>query len=231
MANGLANGLANGDLPVAFCILAPARFREPIVRLSRPALSGLLAAVLLASLAPQRASAQRRPGVGMGFYTYTGLVAGDVELGQVTGTTAYAEGPTVTLSGVVSAPLLKLRKKALIVALRGTAISYGNSDGCLIVPPSADCQQRRFTERFTVLTGMAWDIRESLLRVTAGPALYSVERDGARFGTQVRVDYARPRQGSRMPTLFLSRSFLGSQKGRGVGFTTIGLGIRTAKKQ
>jgi hypothetical protein len=167
----------------------------------------------------------------MGFYTYTGLASADVELGQVTGTTAYAEGPTVTLSGLVSAPLVKLRKKAVIVGLRGTAISYGNNDGCLIVPPSAECQQRRFTERVTLLTGMAFDIRESLLRVTAGPALYSVEREGTRIGTQLRVDYTRPRQGSRMPTLFLSRSFMGSQRGRGAGFTTIGLGIRTAKKQ
>lgn len=200
------------------------------MRLTFPALPRLLGAAALLAVFTSTAAAQRRPGVGMGFYTYTGLLAGDVELGQVTGTTAYAEGPNVTLSGVVTAPLMKLRKKAVIVGLRGTAISVGNN-GCLIVPPSNECQDRRFTERVTLLTGMAWDIRESLLRVTAGPALYTVEKDGARFGTQVRVDYARPRQGSRMPTLFLSRSFLGSQRGRGVGFTTLGLGLRTAKKQ
>lgn len=205
------------------------------MRLPFPAPSRLLTAALLivaaAASAAAPATAQRRPGVGMGFYTYTGLVAADVELGQVTSTTAYAESPSVTLSGVVSAPLMKLRKKALIVAARGTAFSVGNKDGCLIIPPSAECQQRRFTERLTVLTGMAWDIRESLVRLTAGPALFSVEQQGARVGTQLRLDYARPRQGSRMPTLFISRSFLGSQRGRGVGFTTLGLGIRTAKKQ
>ncbi len=207
----------------------PALFRLPTASFFATLPAALLAGVVM--LTSSSALAQRRPGVGMGFYTYTGLVAADIEVGQVNGTTGFAEGPTVTLSGIVAAPLMKLRKKALIIAARGTAISYGNSDGCYVIPPSPECQQRRFTERLTLLPGMAWDIRESLVRVMAGPALYSVEREGSRIGTQIRVDYARPRQGSRMPVLFLSRSFLGSQRGRSAGFTTIGIGIRTAKKE
>jgi hypothetical protein len=151
----------------------------------------------------------------MGFYTYTGLVSTDVEVGSVTSTTAFAEAPSVAASVLVSVPLAKLKRKAIIAALRGTPIGFGNSDGCLIIPPDTSCQQRRFSERVTMLVGGAFDIRETLLRVTAGPSLYSVEKSGTRIGTQVRLDFTSPRQGSRMPTMFLSRTFLGSQNGRG----------------
>jgi hypothetical protein len=200
----------------------------PLPRLCT-ALAAVSAAALLAL--PYTSQAQRRPGVGTGFYTYTGLLSTDIEAGSVTGTTAFAEGPTVAASVLVSTALKKLTRKAVIVGLRGTALSLGNNDGCYIVAPSTECQNRRFTERLTLLPGMAWDIRESLLRVTGGPTLFSVEGEGLRLGTQLRVDFARPRQTSTMPTIFLSRSFLGSQRGRGVGFTTLGIGYRFAQKK
>jgi hypothetical protein len=202
------------------------------VRLSPIALTRLAVVAAAAALfAPSLASAQRRPGVGMGFYTYTGLVTGEVEIGQVSGTTAYAEGPKVTLSGMFTMPLAKLRKKAIILGLRGTAVSYGNSDGCYIVAPSTECRNRRFTERVTLLPGMSFDIRTVLVRFMAGPTLYSVEKEGSRVGTQVRMDFTRPGIGSTMPTAFVSRSFMGSQFGREAGFTTLGIGLRKANKK
>lgn len=188
-----------------------------------------LATALMA--VPHEAAAQRRPGVGTGFYTYTGLVSTDVEAGSVSSTTAFAEAPTVAASVLVTAPLRKLKRKAIIVGVRATPLAFGNTGGCLIIPPVLSCQNRRFLERASVLPGAAFDIRETLLRVMVGPALYSVEDAGTRLGTQVRLDYTNPRQGARMPTIFLTRTFLGSQNGRGVGMTTLGVGIRFARKK
>jgi hypothetical protein len=190
-----------------------------------------LIAVPLVLTPPQTAGAQRRPGVGMGFYTYTSLVSADVEVGQVSSSTARVEAPTVALSATVAAPLKKMRTSAWIVAARGTALSFGNSDGCLITIGEPGCQQRRFTERLSLLTGAAIDIRSTVLRVMAGPVLYSVEQTGSRLGTQLRVDYGSPRVRGATPILFLSRSFMGSQGGREAGLTTIGASVRFVRKR
>jgi len=178
----------------------------------------------------QQAESQRRPGVPMGFYTTTGLLSLEVEAGSVTSTTVLAEAPSVAASLLVTGPLVMQAKRAWIAGLRGTALSLGNTDNCVRSPTVAGCQDRRFTERVALLTGGSFDIRSTVLRVMAGPALYSVQGSGTRVGTQVRLDFASPRLNGPTPALFLSRSMLGSQGGRGVGITTLGAGVRWVRK-
>jgi len=64
-----------------------------------------------------------------------------------------------------------------------------------------------------------------------GPSLHQVEQEGARIGTTVRADFASPRLRGSTPVLFLSRTFLGSQRGEAVGLTTLGLGFRWIRKR
>jgi hypothetical protein len=111
-------------------------------------------------------------------------------------------------------------------------LSAGNRNRCLVLPATgAVCQDRRFTERASVLVGGAFDIRSSMVRVLVGPALYSVEESGARIGTQLRIDYANPGVRGRFPALFLTRTFLGSQQGESVGMTMLGASMRFARKK
>ena len=191
-----------------------------------------LAALCVVSLAtPQHQSeAQRRPGVPMGFYTTTGLPTLDVEGGSVTSTTELTESPRFAVSALVTGAVVKRAKRAWIAGVRGTALSLGNGDRCSGAQGGSDCQSRRFTERVALLTGGAFDIRSTLLRVMAGPVVYGVEDSGMRIGSQVRIDYSGPRLSGPSPTLFLTRSFLGSQRGQAVGITTFGAGLRWVRK-
>lgn len=207
--------------------LARVHIPEPLVaRIGRVAASIALLAMLPAAL-----DAQRRPGVGMGFYTYTGLLTADVEGGSVSTTSGYAEAPTFAISAHVTAPLVKFRKSAWIVGVRGTPLSLGNGNACLVLPGESGCQSRRFEERVGLLTGGAFDIRETMLRVMAGPTLYDVEDTGARIGTTLRVDFSAPRLRGPTPTLFLTRTFLGNQRGEALGLTTLGAGFRWVRKR
>lgn len=190
-----------------------------------------VAAAALVVLAPQRADAQRRPGVGMGFYTTTGLVTGEVEGGNVTSTTALAEAPTVAISGLLTVPLKKAPKRAWVAALRVTPLGLGNGRSCYVTPDITGCQNLRFEERAALLAGGSFDIRTTVLRVMVGPSLHQVEQEGARIGTTVRADLASPRLRGSTPVLFLSRTFLGSQRGEAVGLTTLGLGFRWIRKR
>lgn len=218
--------------PIPFVVPALlTALRDSAVRL-RP-LSALLVALPLALpvLSPRAADAQRRPGVGMGFYTTTGLLTADLDLGQVSSSTALAEAPAIALSALVTAPLKKARKSAWLVGARGTALSFGNWRGCAMEPGSAECIQRRFVEAGAVLTGGAFDIRETILRTMVGPAIYMVEGRGPRVGTQLRLDVGSPRQGSRFPTLFLTGTFLGSERGRRVTMSSLGASLRLLRKR
>lgn len=201
------------------------------VRQSISALSALTAAAILSLAIPQHhAEAQRRPGVPMGFYTTTGLLTLEVEGGSVTSTTELTESPKFALSALVTGPVIKRAKRAWIAGVRGTALSLGNANRCNGSGGTSVCQSRRFTERVALLTGGAFDIRSTLLRVMAGPVVYGVEDSGMRVGTQLRVDYSAPRLSGPSPTLFLTRSFLGSQRGQAVGITTLGAGLRWVRK-
>jgi hypothetical protein len=195
-----------------------------------PAAFAVLTALSLA-VPTDRVEAQRRPGVGMGFFTTTALLTGDVEAGSVNSTTVYAEAPSFAGSVLVTGPLAKGRYRAWIVGARATVLSLGHDGGCYVELPLQGCQNRRFTERVAVLTGGAFDIRSTILRVMAGPALYQVESSGARVGTQLRLDLAAPRLRGPTPTLFVTRSFLGSQRGSAVGITTLGAGLRWVRKE
>ncbi len=177
------------------------------------------------------ADAQRRPGQNFGFYTTTGLVTGDIEVGTVTSSTEVAEAPTVAVSVLLTTRLVQRRKSAWIVGVRGTALSLGNSDPCFVEADAPGCQDRRFTERAALLTGGAIDIRSTILRAMVGPALYDVQGSGLRVGTQLRIDYAAPRLNGPTPTLFLTRSILGSERGSAVGLTTFGAGFRWVRRR
>lgn len=167
----------------------------------------------------------------MGFYTTTGLLSGDVEVGQVNSTTALAEVPTVALSLLATAPLMKAPKRAWIVGLRANVVGLGNGNSCFVTPDVTGCQDVRFTDRATLLTGGAFDIRSSVLRVMVGPTLYSVQGSGSRLGTTVRADLGSPRLRGSTPTLFVSRTFLGSQRGEALGITSLGAGFRWVRKR
>jgi hypothetical protein len=190
-----------------------------------------LAALAMLSTPLLQAGAQRRPGVGMGFYTTTGLPSADVEVGPVTSTTALAEAPLASVSLVLSAPVKKSAKRAWIAGARLTPLGVGNGDSCFVTPTVTGCQDVRFEERAALLAGGAFDIRSTVLRTMVGPAWYSVQGEGARIGATLRLDYAAPRLRGATPTLFFTRTFLGSQRGEGVAMSTLGVGLRWVRKQ
>jgi hypothetical protein len=167
----------------------------------------------------------------MGFYTTTGLLTADVEAGSVSSSTVYAEAPSFAASVLVTGPLVKGRKHAWIAGARGTALSFGHNDGCYIETGRQGCQNLRFTERVAVLAGGAFDIRYTVVRAMVGPVLYQVENSGARVGTQLHLDFVAPRLRGPSPTLFVTRAFLGSQRGSAVGITTLGAGLRWVRKK
>lgn len=190
----------------------------------------LLAAVALLIAVGTALPAQRRPGVGMGFYTTTGLLTGDIEGGSVTSSASVALAPTFALSGLVTASFRARRKHAWIGGLRVTALSLGNRRSC-IVEGGPGCRSRRFEERGALLTGGAFDVRAAVLRAMVGPSLYDVAGQGARLGTAVRVDFSAPQLRGSSPTLFVTRTFLGSERGEPVGMTTLGAGFRWVRKR
>lgn len=185
----------------------------------------------LAGAVPTPLTAQRRPGIGTGFYTTTGLVSADVEAGSISSNTSLAEAPSFGLSVLVTAPLQRLPKRAWIAGLRATPLAFGNSNTCVITPGVSGCQNSRFEERAALLAGGAFDIRSTILRVMAGPAYYDVEGQGARLGTSVRVDFGSPRLRGPTPTLFFTRTFLGSQRGEPAAVSTLGIGMRWVRKR
>ena len=187
--------------------------------------------VVLAAALPTLLAAQRRPGLAMGFYTTTGLLTGDVEAGSVSSSTALAEAPTFAVSLLLTAPLKRLPKRAWIVGARAGALNLGNNGSCFLTPGSGVCQNIRFEERAALLAGGAFDIRSTVLRAMVGPALYNVEGQGARLGTAVRIDFASPRLRGRTPTLFFTRTFLGSQRGEQLAISTLGAGFRWIRKR
>lgn len=202
------------------------RARFPGLLLVAIALCGALSVALPTDLA-----AQRRPGLGTGFYTTTGLVTLDLEGGTVNSSSEQAEAPSFAVSLLATAPLQRLPKRAWIVGLRANALAFGNNRECLQIPGTTGCQNVRFEERVAVLAGGAFDIRSTILRAMVGPALYSVEGQGARFGTAVRLDYAAPRLRGATPTLFFTRTFLGSERGQAIGMSTLGAGLRWVRKK
>ena len=176
------------------------------------------------------ADAQRRPGMNMGFYTTTDLRSGDIEAGSVTATTGLSESPTLSASALLTTALRRQPKRAWILGLRTTLVEFGRRRDCLQDFRTGECLSRRYAERASVVAGGAFDIRSTILRVVVGPVLYSVEDKGARIGAQIRVDFASPRLRGPTPTLFISRSVLGSERGRAVGTTTLGAGLRWVRK-
>jgi len=188
-------------------------------------------AVLALAVPQQRAEAQRRPGQNFGFYTTTGLLTGEIEAGSVNSTTAFAEVPRFAMSGLLTTRWRQRPKSAWIVGVRGTVLSLGNSDQCVVEVVTQGCLDRRFTERVALVAGGAFDIRSTILRAMVGPALFSVQGSGLRVGTQLRFDYAAPRLSGPTPTLFLTRSMLGSQRGRSVGISTFGVGLRWVRRR
>ncbi|WP_396221007.1 hypothetical protein [Gemmatimonas sp.] len=194
-------------------------------------LSTAAVSVALAVAMPTLLSAQRRPGVGMGFYTTTGLITGEVEGGSVTSSTALASSPSFEASFLLTAPLKKMPKRAWIAGVRARALALGDNDYCSVRPEPGGCQIRRFDERAAFLAGGAFDIRSTVLRALVGPALFRVEQEGTRFGTQVRLDFASPRLSGPTPTLFYTGTFLGSQRGESVVISTIGAGFRWVRKR
>lgn len=193
--------------------------------------AGAALSVLSHAVPLQRADAQRRPGQNFGFYTTTGLLTGEIEAGSVNSTSEFAEAPSLAVSGLLTTRLVQRRKSAWIIGVRGTVLSLGNSDQCVVEVGAAGCQDRRFTERAALLTGGAFDIRSTILRAMVGPALYGVQGSGLRVGTQIRIDYAAPRLSGFTPTLFLTSSLLGSQRGRSVGLSTFGAGFRWVRRR
>lgn len=185
----------------------------------------------LTVVSPSLLSGQRRPGVNMGFYTTTDLLTGDVEGGSITSTTAQTNAPRFAVSLLVTAPFKRASKRAWIAGVRATPIGLGNTAPCARVRGADGCQNGPFNERIGVLAGSAFDIRSTILRTMVGPTLYQVEGQGARIGTTVRVDFASPRLRGPTPTLFFTRTFLGSQRGRAVALSSLGAGFRLVRKQ
>lgn len=199
-------------------------------RLGRAAVRGAAALTALTVLVSSSAQAQRRPGVGMGFYSYAGRPSVEVEGGSVVSSSAFAEAPTFALSVFGSTALYRGRNRAWIVGLRATPLNLGNR-GCVVLPGLTGCQDVRYEERAALVTGGAFDIRSTLLRATIGTALFDVQGRGARLGANVRLDFTAPRQGGSSPTLFLTRTFLGSERGESAGMTTVGAGYRWVRKK
>ena len=167
----------------------------------------------------------------MGFYTTTGLLTGEVEGGSVSSSTALAASPTFEASVLLTAPLKRMPKRAWIAGVRARALALGDNDYCSVRPEPGGCRIRRFDERAALLTGGAFDIRSTVLRALVGPALFRVEEQGTRVGTQLRLDFAAPRLSGPTPTLFYSATFLGSQRGESVAIGTIGAGFRWVRKR
>jgi hypothetical protein len=201
------------------------------MRSSFPVLPTVVVAVAMLASVPSTSTAQRRPGMGTNFYTTTGLLTGDVEVGTVNSTTGLAEVPDFALSLLGTAPVVKSTKRAWIVGARVQVLGLGNRNACYVTPDVTGCQNRRFSERGMVMTGGAFDIRSTILRAMVGPALYDVEGQGARLGTTVRVDFASPRQRGMTPTLFFTRTFLGRQENDAVGVSTLGAGFRWVRRR
>ena len=178
----------------------------------------------------QQATAQRRPGVSTNFFTTTGLLTADVEAGSVRSTTPLAESPSFAVSVLVTAPLVKRIRHAWIAGVRAPVLLLGNKGGCYVGAGGNVCQNLRFSEQVTLYAGGAFDIRTTVLRVLVGPSLYHVEASGARVGTGLQIDLAAPRLRGPTPTLFFSRSFLGSQRGEAVGISSLGAGFRWVRK-
>jgi hypothetical protein len=130
---------------------------------------------------------------------------------------------------LVTAPLIKRKKRAWIAGVHAPVLQLGNGRACEATG-TRECQNRRFVERATLYGGGAFDIRSAIFRVLVGPALYSVEGTGARAGTALHLDVAAPRLRGATPTLFFSRAFLGSQGGEGVGISSLGAGFRWVRK-
>lgn len=192
------------------------------------AIAALSLAALVVPLQP--ASAQRRPGVSTNFYTTTGLLTADLDAGSLRSSTPRAETPGFTVSLLVTAPLVKRTKRAYIAGARVPVLLLGNNGDCYTTGLSRECQNRRFTERVTLFAGGAFDIRSTVLRVLAGPAVYQVEGSGVRIGTGILIDLAAPRLRGPTPTLFFSRTYLGSQGGDAVGISSVGAGFRWVRK-
>lgn len=190
-----------------------------------------VAAIAFTVTAPHRADAQFRRDSPMGFYTTTGRPALDIEFGGVTSSTVLTESPKFAAGALFAFPLAKLRKKAIIAGVRGTAIELGRPRDCLLSFENGVCTSRRYAERVSGLVGGAFDIRSTVFRAMAGPVLYSVEGTGARIGTQLRGDLATPELRGLTSVIFLSRSMMGSENGRGVGITTLGIGFRKIWKE
>ena len=189
-----------------------------------------VAALSLVTLVVEPAAAQRRPGVSTNFFTTTGLLTADLGAGSLRSTTEIAEAPSFGASVLVTAPIVKRIRHAWIAGVRVPVLLVGNNGGCYVGTGGNGCQNLRFSERASVLAGGAFDVRTVVLRVMAGPTLYHVETSGARVGTQVHVDVAAPRLRGPTPTLFFSRSFLGSQRGEAVAISSLGAGLRWVRK-
>lgn len=187
--------------------------------------------LILTVASPALLSGQRRPGVNMGFYTTTDLLTGDVEGGSITSTTAQANTPRFAVSVLVTAPLKRASKRAWIAGVRATPLGLGNTAPCVRATSADGCQNGPFNDRIGVLAGSAFDIRSTILRTMVGPTLYQVEGQGARIGTTIRVDFASPRLRGPTPTLFFTRTFLGSQRGRAAALSSLGAGFRWVRKQ
>jgi hypothetical protein len=196
-----------------------------------------LAATLTATLclmqtvaAPSMLTAQRRPGVNMGFYTTTDLVTGDIEGGTIASSTPEVRAPRLTASLLVTRPLKRLNKKAWIAGVRATPLVFGNTVPCVRAPGKAGCQNGRFNERVGLLAGGAFDVRSTILRAMVGPALHQVEGQGARLGATVRVDFASPRLRGPTPTLYFTRTYVSSQ-GEFAALSSLGAGFRWVRKK
>jgi hypothetical protein len=197
-----------------------------------------LAATLAATLclmqtiaAPSRLTAQRRPGVNMGFYTTTDLRTTDVEGGTIISSTPSVRAPRLALSLLVTAPVKRLNKKAWIVGVRATPLVLGNTVPCVRTAGEGRCLNGRFSERLGLLGGGAFDIRSTILRAMVGPSLYHVEGKGARLGPTLRVDFATPRLHGPTPTLFFTRTYVRSERGEAAGLSSLGAGFRWVRKK
>lgn len=166
----------------------------------------------------------------MGFYTTTDLPTLDVEVANVGTSSGQANSPLLTVSAVVTKPLKRGNKRALIAGLRATPLSAFNSVPCVRRIGSTTCQNTRFDERIGLLVGGAFDVRSTILRPMLGPTWYNVGGQGARFATTVRLDFAAPRLRGPTPTGFITRTFLGSVRGEGTALTSAGVGFRWVRK-
>ena len=167
----------------------------------------------------------------MGFYTTTDLRTLDVEGGTIVSSTPQVRAPRWALSLLVTAPLKRLDKKAWIAGVRATPLVLGNTVPCVRAATASTCQNGRFNERVGLLGGGAFDIRSTILRAMVGPTLYQVEGKGARLGATVRVDFASPRLHGPTPTLFFTRTYVGSPRGEAAGLSSLGAGFRWVRKK